>query len=192
MVISISALRSCGQSHVAIPFNRRNLCQDEDLPAVRWRDSRGRIRATYGRKPFAPTRYQCRVGCTRSAIARLTCCRWRLRRRSGGWQNALPQSDVGTTDSEDRTQDPARDRRLSGGYGNFRRNSPASSLKTRSATYYRNPSCACVRQSPSRRRSTIANATLFAMPHFLVGLICCPTLGNGWGANGFLRRPKFR
>jgi hypothetical protein len=41
------------QSPLAIPFNRRNLSQDEDLVDVHWRDGRARMRPTYGRKPFA-------------------------------------------------------------------------------------------------------------------------------------------
>jgi hypothetical protein len=36
------------QSRLAIPFDQRNLSQDEDLAAVHWRDCRARIRATYG------------------------------------------------------------------------------------------------------------------------------------------------
>ena len=40
------------QSRLAIPFNRRNLSQDEDLAAVHWRDCRARIRGTYGRNPL--------------------------------------------------------------------------------------------------------------------------------------------
>ena len=67
-------------------------------------------------------------GRARSAAARPPCGCWRLRRSPGGWKNTVPQSDVSATRAGNR-KDPARNRRLSGGHGNFRRNSPTSSLK---------------------------------------------------------------